>query len=1104
MRIKEFTKWIVIRIMRLMSILNVVIETRSRVIKRKQALPLVMFLMYSIASWNIRGMNQSPKQNEVRQVIGENKLSICAILESHVSNSRLQDLCKRVFKGWDWTSNGTFCSSGSRIILGWNVDVVDLNVVSMNDQVLHTFIRFKADKKELFCSFVYAHNRYIHRRPLWNNLSLHKLLVGNRPWCVLGDFNSALNLEDKVEGSSVIDIAMREFKECVDANELVDINRSGLQFTWNQKPRGLDGILKKIDRIMANIEFLDLFAGAHAIFQPYRVSDHSPAILHIPTMCKFKPRPFKFSNILVQNSRFKQQVKECWDSSVSGFHMFRVVSKLKALKKPFRKMLFREGNIHDRVTKLRHELDEVQRALDLDPFNVDLREDEACYLNSFNEAVLKEECFLKQKAKVEWLRVGDSNSAYFHKVVKSRQARSRIDSICDGNGVQLVDDQVPNAFVSYFTSFLGQEGSILPLDESDFITSTLDPNVALYMIRDVTPSEVKDAIFSMGDDKAPGPDGYSAAFFKGAWDIVSEDVTKAVQEFFVNGKLLKEINHTTIALLPKINSPTRITDFRPISCCNVIFKCISKIIANRIKDSLTTLVSPNQSAFVPGRRIADNILLTQELMHNYHLNRGPSRCAFKVDIQKAYDTVNWQFLRCILIRFGFHERMVQWIMECVTTTSFSISVNGILHGYFKGKRGLRQGDPLSPYLFTLVMEVLTLILRRRVRDSELFTFHHKCSQLNIINLCFADDLFLFAHGDAHSAGVIMDSLEEFKDVSGLSPSLPKSTAYFCNVLNHIKVAILQILPFVEGNLPVKYLGVPLVTTRLIFRDCKELVEKLANRINDWRNKFLSFAGRLQLIQSVLSSMHIYWASVFVLPARIIFDLEQLMRGFLWSSRAGHKGVPKVAWEVVCLPKQEGGLGIRRLESFNSALIAAHIWRLFNSMDSLWVRWIHTYRLRGRNFWDVPMRGNMTWSWRKILQIRPLVRQFFWYNIGNGLRVSAWFDKWCSIGPLSLIVSSRDIHRAGFSSNSVVRDIVHEDSWVWPSTWGTRYPIITSILVPMFNNDMDDRLVWRTGDGLVKSFSVALVWESIRARGPIVDWFQLVWFSHRIPRHAFHL
>ncbi|PWA56744.1 RNA-directed DNA polymerase, eukaryota, Reverse transcriptase zinc-binding domain protein [Artemisia annua] len=175
--------------------------------------------------------------------------------------------------------------------------------------------------------------------------------------CLLGDFNSALNLEDRVEGSSVIDIAMREFKECVEVIEVFDVNRSGLQFTWNQKPSGTDGKLKKIDRIMANLACTDAFIGAHAIFQPYRISDHSLAILTIPTSQKFTPRPFKFYNIIAQNSQFKGKVKEFWDMDVSGFHMYKVVSKLKSLKKPLRKLLYNEGNIHDKVIKLQHELD---------------------------------------------------------------------------------------------------------------------------------------------------------------------------------------------------------------------------------------------------------------------------------------------------------------------------------------------------------------------------------------------------------------------------------------------------------------------------------------------------------------------------------------------------------------------------------------------------------------------------------------------------------------------------------------------------------------------------------------------------------------------------
>nr|GFB85588.1 hypothetical protein [Tanacetum cinerariifolium] len=292
-------------------------------------------------------------------------------------------------------------------------------------------------------------------------------------------------------------------------------------------------------------------------------------------------------------------------------------------------------------------------------------------------------------------------------------------------------------------------------------------------------------------------------------------------------------------------------------------------------------------------------------MHNYHLDCEVPRRAFKVDIQKAYDTVDWDFLRVILIGFGFHERMIAWIMECVTITSFSISINGSLHGYFEGKRGLRQGDPLSPYLFTLITEVFTLMLKRRVNETSTFTYHRFCSELDLINLYFADDLFLFAHDDVNSTKVIKDALDDFKDASGLNPSMPKSKAYFCNVINYTKLAILNILPFEEDRLPVKYLGVPLVSSRLMSRDCKELIDKVQNRVNDWKNKSLSIAGRLQLIQSVLGNMS--------------------------------RGKAKVTWDAFCLPKQEGGLGIRRLDHFNKALMVSHVWKLLSLKESLWVK-----------------------------------------------------------------------------------------------------------------------------------------------------------------------
>ncbi|KAK1429871.1 hypothetical protein QVD17_12158 [Tagetes erecta] len=797
---------------------------------------------------------------------------------------------------------------------------------------------------------------------------------------------------------------------------------------------------------------------------------------------------------------FQEVVRKGWSSNVDGVHQFRVVKKLKLLKPMLRAMLFKQGNLHKRVGHLREELDGIQKLIDRDPFDLELRRQESECQKKFLEASLDEECFLKQKSKVDWLAAGDQNTAFFHNTLKSKNHRARIDVILDREGVVHEGEDVQKLFVTHYVNFLGCAGDVSLEPYPELFSNRLDANVAGNMVRSVTDMEIKNAMFAIGDHKAPGPDGYSAAFFKHAWPILGKDVTLAVKDFFLTGRLLQEWNHTLIALIPKVQSPSYVNDYRPIACCNVVFKCISKIVADRMKMCLDSIVSANQSAFVPGRRISDNILLTQELMHNYHRKYGPPRCAFKVDIQKAYDTVDWKFLRTILVGFGFHPKMVNWIMVCVTSTSFSISINGDIHGYFKGKRGLRQGDPLSPYLFTLVMEVLTLMLQQASRLDNSFRFHNKCEKQRIINLCFADDLFIFSRGCMSSVRVVMNSLNEFTRMSGLVPSIPKSTIYFCNVQEPVRMNILSIMPFVEGSLPVKYLGVPLISSRLLYKDCKILVEKLEGKILNWRNRMLSFAGRLQLILSVLSSMHIYWASVFILPARVILELEAKMRGFLWSQGSSTSRA-KVSWKSVCLPKSEGGLGIRRIGDMNKSLMASHVWSILMHRKSLWVEWIHSHRLLNCNFWECTVPRNCCWSWRKILLLRPLLRQFFWVNIGNGISTSAWFDKWCEVGPLSDHITMRAIHSAGFSRGSSVADIYSEGSWLWPSAWYDTFPVLINIHGIVIDNNATDTLWWRVENRCLP-FSASTVWDAVRYRRMEVNWVNIVWFSQCIPRHAF--
>ncbi|GKA73877.1 RNA-directed DNA polymerase, eukaryota, reverse transcriptase zinc-binding domain protein [Tanacetum coccineum] len=456
---------------------------------------------------------------------------------------------------------------------------------------------------------------------------------------------------------------------------------------------------------------------------------------------------------------------------------------------------------------------------------------------------------------------GDRNSKFFHEVIKGRIHRNKIDMVCNEKGERFEGKSVADQFVSHFQNFLGKAMQVNPFVPNSHNLKKVSIEDAASMVKPVTNEKIKCALFDICDSKAPGPDGYTSKFYKKAWSIVGDDVCSAVKEFFLKGKMLGEINATLITLVPKLSTPMKVSEYRPIACYNVLYKIISKMLTNRIKSALCKIVSPCQSAFIPGRQITDNILLTQELFRGYNWKNGPKRVAMKIDIQKAYDTVNWDFLEEVLKEFNFPKEMVHWVMVCVRTATFSICVNG---------------------------EV-----KKKINEESGFKYHWGCKELEIFHLCFANDLLVVCHGDVKSVK-------------------RRAQYFFGNVDDRTKAKILDILPFNIRKLPVSYLGVPLITKHIGVKECKSLVDKVKAKVNNWKNRLLSYAGRLQLVASVLASMQVYWASVFILPKTMVRDIDRLLKGFLWCQGNLTKGKEKVAWKLVCKPKNEGGLGIKHL------------------------------------------------------------------------------------------------------------------------------------------------------------------------------------------------
>ncbi|GJW81795.1 RNA-directed DNA polymerase, eukaryota, reverse transcriptase zinc-binding domain protein [Tanacetum coccineum] len=556
-------------------------------------------------------------------------------------------------------------------------------------------------------------------------------------------------------------VDMIEFKECLEEIKVEDLNCSGLHYTWIQsRLNPKNGILKKIDRVLGNNSFMGNFPSTHAMFLPHLSSDHCLVVLIVPKMVRKIKKAFKFANFTTEKPEFPDIVKKGWDMELS----------------------WKNGNLYEIVKKWKEELQNIQTRANANPHDAEFKREEAKIMKGYSTAAQDEEIFLCQQAKIDWLRDGDRNSKFFHAILKSRNHK---------NGV----------------AFLGSSFTIKEIEDTFMPMVRVSSSDADDMTKAVTSKEIKEALFDIEDNKAPGPDGFSSKIFKKAWPVVGDDVCMAIKEFFHNWKLLGEVNATLISLVPKIETPTKVSDFRPIACCNVIYKCISKILTNMIKNSLCKVVSPNQSAFIPGRQITDNILISQELLRGYNWKNGAKRI----------------------------------------TTTFLIKVNGEMYGYFKGGMGLRQGDPISPYLFTLVMEMLNIVVQEKIKENPRFRYHWGCKQLKISHLCFVDDLLMFYHGDVESVKVIKGDLDEFSKMSRLVPNLGKST-----------------------------LGI---------NECKCLVEKVRAKVNCWKNKMLTYARRLQLISSVLSSIHVYWASVFMLPKVVIKDINRLLKGFLCRSNS---------------------------------------------------------------------------------------------------------------------------------------------------------------------------------------------------------------------------
>ncbi|KAL0287129.1 UNVERIFIED_CONTAM: hypothetical protein Sradi_7130300 [Sesamum radiatum] len=471
---------------------------------------------------------------------------------------------------------------------------------------------------------------------------------------------------------------MAEFRAFILAAALVHLLFTGCPCTWHNCSEWSRSLWRRLDRVLVNDTWLDVWPHSSYLSALPQTSDHSPLVL-LGAERRIDRGVFKFDNYLVTQPSFIPSVQQVWNHRIVGTKMYEVTRKLKALKPVFRAQRKLKGDLSNNVLRAQQFLVQAQSLFDTFKEDILMHLVQWCRM-IYCRAVDMDDKMLRQRTKFNWLQQGDRCTKVFFRRINVTRATMRVYQISNATGDTLTDtEHVVAEFVTYFEALLGGERQPCNLN-LDFLQPhlkhTLTVEEAAALLRQVSTGEVKEALFAISEDSAPGPDGYTSAFFKSAWTKIGEDICAAVQEFFLSGKLLKQINTTLLVLIPKVQLPTRVMQFRPIACCNVLYKIISKILVSRMQRVLDSLIDYSQNAFIPGRSIADNVLLAQELLLGYNQTKLPQRCTIKVDIQKAYDSVLWDFLFEMLRIFKFPMQFIGWVQRCVTTTAYSIALNG--------------------------------------------------------------------------------------------------------------------------------------------------------------------------------------------------------------------------------------------------------------------------------------------------------------------------------------------------------------------------------------------------------------------------------------------
>nr|KAJ0210611.1 hypothetical protein LSAT_V11C400216830 [Lactuca sativa] len=850
------------------------------------------------------GVGCEVKRDWIKNIRRDNKVFLLGLQET-----KLVEI-KRCLDRSIWGDSNFQCEVSDPVGLSggiatiWNPNQFKLSEAISGNGYLLTKGEWIPSKAKYTFVNVYASNDPGRRKLLWAELENILNAHSNSRWVIFGDFNE-VRAECERLGSSFCISSANHFNNFISSVGLIDLQMGGRRFTYMSSDGGKHS---KLDRFLVSYNTISDWPQLQVTVLPRLYSDHWLILLSSP-ICDYGPSPFRFFNSWLQDESLDNVVVAGWtfDPSTRFFASLSplsiVAGKLKNTKgkiKDLRKSKNVEANMkrQDLIEKI-NKIDLEAECGVANPNSIELRKH---FHKELLEIESKRISDLKQKARCKWALEGDENSVK-EEAVKHFYAKFKESKPCRPTFTSLKFKKLP-------------------------------PENSLELEAPISFAEVRSAVWMCGSDKSPGPDGFSFAFLKKYWEVIGGDIYMAVKDFERSGTINKGCNSSFITLVPKSIDPNTFDDYRPISLLGSLYKIISKVLAERLKKAIPLVISDTQTAFIKDRYILDGPLIVNEVISWLRKNKAKA-FLLKIDFEKAFDCLNWGFLESVMAQMEFGGKWRSWIQGCLSSARASVIVNGSATKKFSMERGIRQGDPLSPFLFILAAEGLNVAMEEVVEQRIFKGISLPRSGPVLSHLQYVDDVIFLGAWSISNAKNLIRILRCFELASGLKINMSKSKIYGIGV-NNLEIELLARSIYCSvGCIPFSYLEMPVGAVMSRVSQWSSIINKFQSRLSKWKASSLSFGGRLTLCKAVLGSLGTYFFSLYKAPVKIINTLESYRRRFFWGGSTDKNKMSWIAWDKVLASVVDGGLGVGSLKAQNLALLGKWWWRFKSNKKVLW-------------------------------------------------------------------------------------------------------------------------------------------------------------------------